>query len=125
MLVLTRNMTLISGKIAKVYEQIPNSAIYDVVYLDGSHTYPVDGATLPLLMKMLNRGGFLILDDTNWTLAASPTCNTKDNRAKFTRDQMTSPHVALLERLFLKDNQEFSKVQNSDRNHKRSIYEKV
>jgi len=112
-------------ELAKVYEQIPDSAIYDVVYLDGSHTYPVDGATVPLLMKMLKRGGILILDDTDWTMAASPTCNTQENKTKFTRDQMISPHVALLERLFLRDNQDFSKMKNSDQNHKRSIYEKV
>jgi len=112
-------------EIARLYKKNPVKEIYDVIYLDGAHVYTIDGPTLPLLIQMMKPGGYLILDDIDWTLAKSPTCNTKENRAKFSTEQMKTPHMALLEELFLENNKEFIKLKNLDTNHLRSIYQKL
>jgi len=40
--------------------------LYDFVFLDGAHTWDVDGLTVVLVEKLLKPGGYLLLDDVNW-----------------------------------------------------------
>jgi predicted O-methyltransferase YrrM len=46
--------------------------VYDFVYLDGSHNFVVDGLAVVLIEKLLRPGGWLLLDDLDWTYEDNP-----------------------------------------------------
>ncbi len=41
--------------------------IYDLCYLDGAHDFTIDGLAVVLVEKLLRPGGWLLLDDLDWT----------------------------------------------------------
>jgi predicted O-methyltransferase YrrM len=47
--------------------------IYDFCYLDGAHNWTIDGLAVFLVEKLLKPGGWLLLDDLEWSHAASPS----------------------------------------------------
>jgi predicted O-methyltransferase YrrM len=46
--------------------------IYDFVFLDGSHNFVVDGLAVVLVEKLLRPGGWLLLDDLDWSYEHNP-----------------------------------------------------
>lgn len=48
-------------------------ATFDLVYLDGGHTWTDTGFAFFLVDKLLVPGGWLIFDDLNWSFDRSPT----------------------------------------------------
>lgn len=48
-----------------------NSKKYDYVFLDGAHTFVVDGLAYFLIDILLSPGGYIDFDDYNWTLDKS------------------------------------------------------
>jgi predicted O-methyltransferase YrrM len=49
--------------------------LWDYVFIDGPHSWAVDGYALLLCDRMIRPGGFVELDDARWTLQRSPTLN--------------------------------------------------
>jgi hypothetical protein len=49
--------------------------VFDYVFLDGAHTWAVDGFAFFLIDRLLKVGGYLDLDDYGWSLGQSPTMN--------------------------------------------------
>jgi predicted O-methyltransferase YrrM len=47
--------------------------ILDYVFIDGAHTWAVDGFAFLLCDRLLKPGGHIDLDDIDWTLASSPS----------------------------------------------------
>ena len=45
---------------------------YDFVYLDGAKNWTIDGLAVVLVEKLLRPGGWLLLDDLDWTYAQDP-----------------------------------------------------
>ncbi len=48
---------------------------FDLVYLDGAHSFLHDAAATAMLKEMMNTGGILIFDDIEWSVENSPTVN--------------------------------------------------
>jgi predicted O-methyltransferase YrrM len=46
---------------------------FDFCFLDGAHTWDVDGLAFALLDLVLVPGGMIVFDDLDWTYATSPT----------------------------------------------------
>lgn len=46
--------------------------IYEFCYLDGSHNFDVDGLAVVLVEKLLRPGGWLLMDDLDWTYEQNP-----------------------------------------------------
>jgi predicted O-methyltransferase YrrM len=46
--------------------------LYDFVYVDGAKNWNVDGLAVVLAEKLLRPGGWLLLDDLNWTYDLDP-----------------------------------------------------
>jgi predicted O-methyltransferase YrrM len=44
--------------------------LYDLCYLDGAHDWTIDGLSAFLVEKLLNPGGWLLVDDLNWSYAS-------------------------------------------------------
>ncbi len=88
--------------------------LFDYVFLDGAHTFDVDGFALLLLDRMLKPGGFLELDDYSWYLGRSKTMSPAVFPAMaewYTEEQINTPHVAKLARLFLDHGRDYEVVQ--------------
>jgi len=49
------------------------SPIFDYVFLDGAHSFPVDGLAFFLIDMLLKTNGYIDFDDYNWTHAAHIT----------------------------------------------------
>ena len=47
--------------------------IFDFCYLDGAHNWTIDGLAVFLVEKLLKPGGWLLLDDLEWSYASSPS----------------------------------------------------
>ncbi|MEK0083892.1 class I SAM-dependent methyltransferase [Benzoatithermus flavus] len=47
--------------------------VFDLVFLDGAHTWEPDSLAFLLSEKLLRPGGWWILDDLNWSIGTSPT----------------------------------------------------
>ena len=45
---------------------------FDFVYLDGAKNWTVDGLAVVLAEKLLRPGGWLLMDDLDWTYAQDP-----------------------------------------------------
>ena len=46
--------------------------VYDLCYLDGAHNFTIDGLAVVLVEKLLMPGGWLILDDLEWSYRDDP-----------------------------------------------------
>lgn len=46
--------------------------LYDFCYLDGAHNFDIDGLAVVLVEKLLRPGGWLLLDDLDWTYEHNP-----------------------------------------------------
>jgi predicted O-methyltransferase YrrM len=66
---------------------------FDLVYLDGSHEWAIDGFAFLLADKLLRPGGWIVLDDVNWTLATSGTVKNSARVAQKTAEEITTPQV--------------------------------
>ncbi len=96
---------------------------WDAVYLDGSHTYPADAPTTCLLKEMVTPGGYLVLDDVFWSMAASPTSNNARNRERYTDEQMEANHVEMIVKLFMRTDPRFTEI--SGPTSRRAVFQKA
>ncbi len=51
-----------------LFEMLRNDEKYDVIYIDGHHTFYIDMPAMLLAHDLLKPGGYLLLDDIPWTL---------------------------------------------------------
>jgi Methyltransferase domain len=87
--------------------------IYDYVYLDGAHTWAVDGLAFFLLDRLLKIGGHMDFDDYNWTMASSPTQNPVANphvRDQYTDEQIRTSQVTLIVELLVKRDRRYQEA---------------
>lgn len=77
---------------------------FDFAYLDGSHTFIHDAPAAILLTEMVKPGGYLLLDDLNWTFSTSPSMNPTmrpEVATWFTNEQISTKQVSMICELFL------------------------
>jgi len=75
---------------------------FDFCYLDGAHSWFVDGFAFFLVDRLLRPGGWIILDDLNWTYAQSPSLGETDWVKNMPQDEKTTPQVKLVYELLVK-----------------------
>ena len=111
----------------KLYKSSENKRLFDVVYLDGAHTFIHDGLATCILKKMIKTGGMLIFDDLDWCHAKSPTANpilrpaTKEN---FTDEQINCCQVAEVVNMFMTDDDEWKVIKEYSNKH-RVTYKRI
>ena len=94
--------------------------IYDAVYLDGAHTFPVDAPAACVLKEMVKVGGYLVFDDMRWSLRSSPTMNTPAVAELYTDEQMEAAHVEMIVNLFLRTDARFTEL--TGKNERRATF---
>ena len=64
-------------RLLKMLEEDPTPR-FDLCYLDGAHSWAVDGFAFFLVDRLLRPGGWIIFDDVNWSYASSPSMSQLD-----------------------------------------------
>ncbi len=88
-------------------------AQFDVVFLDGAHTYHHDALAFFLLDKMLRPGGYILFDDYEWSHSTSPSMNPgvfpriKD---QYTDEQIQAQQVKMLVDKLVKTDPRYEEV---------------
>jgi predicted O-methyltransferase YrrM len=65
--------------------------VFDFAYLDAGHTWDVTGFGFLLVDRLLRPGGWIALDDLNWTHAASPALAAQSS--KLPEKERVTPQV--------------------------------
>ena len=86
---------------------------FDVVFIDGAHTWHHDALAFLLVDRMLRYGGFVIFDDLGWTYGTSPTLNPKvypKTKEFYTDAQIKTPQVDMIIDLLVKPDSGYSAI---------------
>lgn len=89
-----------------------DSTSFDFVYLDGAHTFAIDGLTFFLIDMLLKIGGHIYFDDYDWTLRDSSLDPKKlrlTNRM-YTPEQIDSCQLKLVIDLLVRTNKNYIEI---------------
>ncbi|MBL8158387.1 hypothetical protein JNK62_02560 [bacterium] len=98
-----------------LFEMLKSGEQYEVIYIDGHHTFYIDLPAILLADRLLKPGGYLLLDDMQWTLSFLKANLKRSlsqwhfyrkiyNFSEYTEHQQSVPHIRMIaEELFLKD----------------------
>ena len=113
----------------KLYKEMKRKPVFNLVYLDGAHTFFHDGLAICILKKMIAHGGILLLDDMDWTIKESPTCNPGVNPKildQYTDEQMETEQVAIAVELFLEEAPEWEEItEHMENSPRRKAYRRL
>lgn len=115
--------------LAKLLLQMRNdhvNGIFDVVYLDGAHSFMHDGIATCLLKELLKNGGYIIFDDVFWSCSISPSLSGDENiKQQFTEEQWETSHINMILELFIRNDKNFRQIFFSkNRNPGKATYRK-
>ena len=80
---------------------------FDMCYIDGAHTWFVDGFAFYLVNLLLKPGGWIIFDDLNWTFANSPSLKNTEGVIRMPQDEKTTPQVRKVYELLVKPHPDY------------------
>ena len=91
-------------------------AAYDFVYLDGAKNWTIDGLAVVLVEKLLRPGGWLLMDDLDWTYAHDPGREATDGivHRELSEPERTEPHLRAVFELIVAQHPSFTEVQVQD-----------
>lgn len=69
---------------------------FDFIFLDGAHTWDVDGFTFFLCDRVLKPGGWILFDDLTWTFRGSRGAMKADWVQKLTDEELDAPQIGLV-----------------------------
>ncbi len=75
---------------------------FDYIFIDGSHTFAVDGLTYFLADLVLRPGGYLDFDDYDWTIHTSSLKSNRVMKKLYTRSQQEEKQIKFLVDNFVK-----------------------
>ena len=90
---------------------------YDFCYLDGAKNFNVDGLAVVLIEKLLRPGGWLLMDDLEWTYEDNPwILPSGDGRplGPLSDSERTEPHLRAVFELIVKQHPSFSRLRRED-----------
>lgn len=103
--------------------------LYDVVYLDGFHSFFHDGAACCLAKELIKPDGYLIFDDMKWSLAKSRTMNPEvfpKVNDWFTKEQISDCQIQRVVNAFMIHDDRFEQVYfGGNINPERAVFRKV
>lgn len=114
----TKTYDSYAWNLAKMYVKLKESneeKCFDVVYLDGAHTFLHDMSATSILKEMVTIGGYLVLDDVYWSLEKSPTCNPSVRpiiKEQYTDEQIKEYHINLMKQCLLDNDNRYTRVDN-------------
>jgi len=92
---------------------LENDRLFDLVYLDGAHSFFHDGLATALLKKLVKPGGILIFDDIFWSYKMSPTVNPEihpETSKNFSKEQIETAQMKLVIDLFMETDENWERM---------------
>lgn len=98
-----------------LFEMLSRNERFDLVYLDGHHTFYVDLPAFVLAHQLLEPGGYFVIDDIQWTLEFLKETMSRSyddwrfykdiyNFAEYETEQQKMPHMKMIvEQILLKE----------------------
>lgn len=88
--------------------------VYDFVFLDGAHEWNIDGLAVVLIEKLLKPGGWLLLDDLDWTYATSPSVIASPSALpkNLSEEELHEPHIRAVFDVLLKPHPAFTEFRD-------------
>ena len=80
---------------------------FDLVYLDGGHTWDVTGFAFFLVDRLLAPGGWLVFDDIDWTIENSPFYQKSGRAENLPEDYRTTQQVRKVFELLVEPHQSY------------------
>jgi hypothetical protein len=81
------------------------------VFLDGAHTWPIDALAFLLLDRLLTPGGYIWLDDLEWSLAGSRSFdNSIWATSCYTAEQMRRFQVGMIVDKLIRSDKQYKQV---------------
>lgn len=121
-----------SWNLAKLALKMRNenvNGIFDLIFLDGAHTFIHDAPACYCIKQLLKVGGYVIFDDMYWSMSKSPTCNPDKRpqvREMYTDEQIETCHIDMIVSLFMSNDDSFQQIYLSDNKKPlRSIWNRV
>jgi len=89
---------------------------FDFVYLDGAKNWTIDGLAVVLVEKLLRPGGWLLMDDLEWTYADSPGREATDGivHRELSERERTQPHLRAVFDLIVAQHPSFTELHRQD-----------
>jgi len=93
--------TSYTWRLMRFLEETPRPQ-FDLCYVDGAHSWFVDGFAFFLVDLVLKGGGWIVFDDLYWTYATSPTVGRSKAVEQMPEDERTTPQVQRIYELLVK-----------------------
>jgi hypothetical protein len=89
---------------------------FDFVYLDGAKHWTIDGLAVVLVEKLLRPGGWLLMDDLDWTYAQDPGREATDGivHRELSEAERTEPHLRAVFELIVAQHPSFTELRVQD-----------
>jgi predicted O-methyltransferase YrrM len=90
--------------------------LYDFCYLDGAHHWTIDGLAVFLVERLLRPGGWLLLDDLDWSFGTKTQWADGEIAPFFpmSPDELRVPHMRSVFDLLLKTHPAFTSFSDED-----------
>lgn len=105
--------TSYTWRLMKFLEERPRRQ-FDLCYIDGPHSWFVDGFGFFLVDLLLKEGGWIIFDDLYWTFSESPALGKTDWVKEMPEDERTTPQILKIYELLVKPNFGYHNFQTID-----------
>ena len=99
--------------------------IFDLVYLDGAHSFLFSGLACALLKTLIRENGWLIFDDMSWSYGNSPNHNPKVEPGileQYTQEQVDTFQIQMVVDAFMKNDSDWKCERTTKR---RAIFRKL
>jgi predicted O-methyltransferase YrrM len=74
--------------------RMPESPVFDLIFLDGAHLFEPDGLAFILGERLLRGGGLFLFDDYRWTIQGSPHFQRNPGLVQqYSEQEKSVPHV--------------------------------
>ena len=100
-------------RLMRLIEQNPDPA-FDLCYLDGAHTWFVDGFAFFLVDKLLKPGGWIIFDDLDWTFKTSPELKKSKMVKIMPTEEKETPQIRKVYELLVKPHPGYGEFMEKD-----------
>jgi predicted O-methyltransferase YrrM len=105
-------------EVERASDQAGNCApVYDFCYLDGSKNFNIDGLAVVLIEKLLRPGGWLLMDDLDWTYEHNPwilPSGDGNPLGPLSDSERAEPHLRAVFELIVKQHPSFTRFVRED-----------